>query len=229
MKIKPLFFAYLLASIIILAIILKRKKRGVQLELLYNAVNKSFNSVLVSNERDVEVIRAIYNNFQQLGDGDEAKMSYIIATAFHESRFGEYMTEIGSNSYFDKYKAGTTLGNQLGNTEENDHIIYKGRGFVQITGRANYKKYQDILGLPLLNNPEIVANDFDIAAYIIVHGMVNGVFTGKKLSSYINSYKIDFYNARRTVNGTDKAELIKSYADKVFSFYKEELDNRQQA
>jgi hypothetical protein len=42
--------------------------------------------------------------------------------------------------------------------------------------------------------------------------MKNGVFTSKKLDHYINSQKVDFLNARRVINGTDKMNLIASYA-----------------
>ncbi|MEM6698917.1 MAG: hypothetical protein AAF599_11005 [Bacteroidota bacterium] len=47
--------------------------------------------------------------------------------------------------------------------------------------------------------------------------MMNGSFTRKKLSTYINSSNIDFINARRTVNGTDRASLIAGYANDLIS------------
>ena len=52
----------------------------------------------------------------------------------------------------------------------------------------------------------------DVSLFIVVHGMNNGVFTGKKLRDYISDNRWDFVGARRIVNGTDRAELIAGYA-----------------
>ena len=54
-------------------------------------------------------------------------------------------------------------GNRLGNTEPNDGSKYKGRGLLQITGKTNYKKVGDIIGVDLVANPELV-NDPKYAA-----------------------------------------------------------------
>jgi hypothetical protein len=45
--------------------------------------------------------------------------------------------------------------------------------------------------------------------------MTKGLFTGKKLNDYINNTKTDYVNARKIINGLDRANLIASYA-KVF-------------
>jgi hypothetical protein len=95
----------------------------------------------------------------------------------------------------------------LGNTQAGDGKRFMGRGYVQITGRTNYLKASKIVGQDLVKSPDL-ALDPEIAAKIIVHGMVNGWFTGKKLSDY-DSY----ISMRRIVNGTDKAELIAEYAE----------------
>lgn len=44
----------------------------------------------------------------------------------------------------------------LGNTSPGDGPKYKGRGLIQITGKANYQKLQDALGLPVVANPELL-------------------------------------------------------------------------
>jgi hypothetical protein len=41
---------------------------------------------------------------------------------------------------------------------------------------------------------------------------MNGLFTGLRLSRFLNNKETDYYNARKVVNGVDKAELIASYA-----------------
>jgi len=136
--------------------------------------------------------------------------AYLLATAKHETADTmQPITEYGGRKYFDKYDTGK-LAKALGNTPEadGDGYRYRGRGYVQITGRANYDKAGTKLGVDLLSNPDAALNP-DIAARILVRGCTDGWFTGKKLADYLPD---DFRNARRVVNGTDKAELIAGYA-----------------
>lgn len=91
---------------------------------------------------------------------------------------------------------------------------HHGRGFVQITWPANYGKADKELGLGgrLIANPDL-ALDAEIAARILVRGMMQGWFTSKKLGDYVTLAKSDFVNARRVVNGTDKAGPIAALAE----------------
>lgn len=88
---------------------------------------------------------------------------------------------------------------------------YYGRGYVQLTWKYNYKLAGDVFGRRLVENPDI-ALESELAAKIIVRGMMNGWFTGKKLSQYVTLEFSDFRNARRVVNGTDKAREIAKLA-----------------
>ena len=94
-----------------------------------------------------------------------------------------------------------------------------GRGFVQLTWERNYQAFRaDVLklfGVDIVKNPE-AALQLGPAAYIMFEGMAKGTFTGKKLSDYFNKDKTDWLNARRIINGTDKAAQI---ADIAKSFY----------
>jgi hypothetical protein len=91
--------------------------------------------------------------------------------------------------------------------------IPQGRGYVQLTWDFNYKSVGESIGLgdQLYFHPER-ALDPVIAYKIMSHGMRNGTFTGKRLSDYISDTSADYYNARRIINGLDKAELIRGYA-----------------
>lgn len=81
--------------------------------------------------------------------------SYLREAAFlaqlaHESGELRYMEELASGAAYEGRK-------DLGNTQPGDGKLYKGRGPIQLTGRANYKKYGDLLGLDLINDPTIAA------------------------------------------------------------------------
>lgn len=102
-----------------------------------------------------------------------------------------------------------------------NYYPYYGRGFVQLTWRANYEYYGELLGQPLLANPDLALKP-EIAVFILVHGIKTGAFTGKKISDYINSDKCDFINARLCINGRgkdgkpDKADEVADLARKQY-------------
>ncbi len=88
---------------------------------------------------------------------------------------------------------------------------YYGRGLVQITWLRNYQKASKKLGIDLVKNPSLALRT-DIAFQIMTYGMHEGWFTGKKLSDYINARQKDYRNARKIINGLDKAATLASYA-----------------
>ena len=93
------------------------------------------------------------------------------------------------------------------------YFPYYGRGYVQLTWHNNYAKYSQILGIDLINNPDL-AMDNNIALFILVHGFKTGTFTGRRISDYINSNHTNFVDARRCINGRDRAHDIAKLADK---------------
>jgi Putative peptidoglycan binding domain len=145
-----------------------------------------------------------------LNDGviDRGQIAYVFATAEHESHFGRFMMELSDGWYLEGR-------DDLGNTEPGDGPRFKGRGFVQITGRRNYQIWSDKLGINLIDNPEKAAIP-EIAAMILVQGMRDGSFTGVGLSDFIAGDSRDFFNARRIVNGLDKADIIAQFAKYYF-------------
>ena len=154
----------------------------------------------------VDDLHAILAAWSLYGDGDPNKLAYLLGTAFHESDRFKGMEEYASGRLYEGRK-------DLGNTVAGDGVKFKGHGFVQITGRRNYTDWSRRLGVDLLENPKRVS-ERPIAARILVQGSMLGTFTGKKLGDYIRPGKVDFTNARRVINGTDKASLIKGYAEK---------------
>jgi hypothetical protein len=138
---------------------------------------------------------------------DVRHRAYLLATAWHETAFTmQPIIERGSRRYFDKYEPGTRIGRDLGNTRSGDGFLYRGRGYVQITGRRNYLRASQELENDFISYPARALNPA-LAAKILVSGCTEGWFTGKKLSDYP-----DYVSMRRVVNGTDKASQIAMYA-----------------
>ena len=52
---------------------------------------------------------------------------------------------------------------QLGNDQPGDGFKYRGRGPIMLTGKDNYKKYGDAVGVDLVNNPDLMMTDKNVA------------------------------------------------------------------
>lgn len=135
--------------------------------------------------------------------------AYALATAYHEcAKTMQPVEEIGEGR-----------GRAYGRPTGPFHKVYFGRGLVQLTWIASYEKATAKLrvcgaigaDVDLVKNPELAMRP-DIAAAILIHGMSDGWFTGKRLSDYITQHHTDYVNARRIVNGTDRAQMIAGYA-----------------
>lgn len=158
----------------------------------------------IISQSAVDGVEALIAAFAQYGDGDTRKLAYILGTSYHESDRFQTMEEYASGERYEGRE-------DLGNDQAGDGKQYKGRGFVQVTGRRNYADWSRRLGVDLMADPEI-AEKRPIAARICVQGMMLGTFTGKKLGDYITERSADYVNARRVVNGIDKASDIAKYA-----------------
>jgi hypothetical protein len=75
---------------------------------------------------------------------------------------------------------------------------------------------KDQLHVDFVNHPERVL-ELRHATNIMFYGMINGIFTGKKLGKYFNSRTDDWIGARRIINGLDRAHLVASYARKYYA------------
>jgi hypothetical protein len=131
---------------------------------------------------------------------NDRTFAYCLATAWHETAFTmQPVVEYGGESYL----------------KSKPYYPWYGRGLVQLTWEENYQKQDTKLGLngALMKNPDL-ALDPVIATKILLLGMADGDFTGKRLGTYFTSDLTDWYNARRIVNGTDRAQDIAAYAEK---------------
>jgi putative chitinase len=123
------------------------------------------------------IIRAETEGFEPLSEGI--------------SRFN---TDEGSHP-FNRYDEMSIFGNK----GRPDGERYKGRGYAQLTGRANYEKYSEKLGLDLVNQPEL-ANDPEVAADVLASFIAD--VRNQILAALIGN---DLATARRLANGGSHA------------------------
>lgn len=130
--------------------------------------------------------------------------AYMLATAKHET----------ANTFAPIEEYGRGKGLPYGKPDPENGHIYFGRGYVQLTWARNYRTMGKALGLPLYAKPELALR-YNVAYKIMSYGMTHGTFTGVALRRYINEGKTDYQNARKIINGTDKADLIAGYATAI--------------
>jgi predicted chitinase len=106
---------------------------------------------------------AIQQALAEHGFDDPASTIAAIATIATEVGSFLPINEFGDKGYFTRMYEGRR---DLGNTHPGDGARYHGRGFIQLTGRSNYRAYGQKLGLPLEQNPELALRP-DVAARIL--------------------------------------------------------------
>ena len=130
---------------------------------------------------------------------DDRMFAYVLATTYHETGATfQPIREYGSESYL----------------KSKPYYPWYGRGYVQLTWKDNYQAQDTKLSLNgrLMQDPDL-ALDPEIALSVILGGMCDGDFTGRKLSDYFTDQLTDWVDARRIVNGTDRAQDIADYAE----------------
>jgi len=158
------------------------------------------------NANQVAGCNGILDEFERRQRTDMRHLAYMLATAKWETAHTmQPITERGSQSYLRGKK----------------YWPWIGRGYVQLTWERNYKAMTQLLNaagfdVSLTINPDL-ALDPKIAAFVMFEGMERGTFTGKKLSDYFNDAKTDWLNARRIINGTDRAAEIAAIAKAFFA------------
>lgn len=92
---------------------------------------------------------------------------------------------------------------------------YYGRGYVEMTWLENYQKFAAIVGVDLVKFPDLALHP-DIAAKIMVYGMENGSFSGRKLGQYFDAGHTDWTGARWIINAQDKALIVAQHAEECY-------------
>lgn len=165
---------------------------------------------------------------------DDRWLAYILATAFHET--GGALQPVTENLNYSAARlltvfpgrftpaearrsarrpqmiANRVYAGRLGNGGEasGDGWRYRGRGLVQITGRANYRTFG------LENDPDR-ALEQGLAVRILIEGMIAGLYTGRALRDYFHGDEADWVNARKIVNRLDRADDIARHAKAYYA------------
>ena len=165
-----------------------------------------------------DAITAIWDTAENTGSDSDYQLAYMLATAQWESNMGLYMEEIWGPTATQQ-----TYAYRLGNNGPEDGYNYRGRGFVQITGRNNYRKFG------LEDNPEL-ASDFDVASGLLVEGMRNGTYTGKSLNCVKD--ESDYIEAREIINGDywnsqAVANIAKEFYAVIEEFRRQQEEQRE--
>lgn len=96
------------------------------------------------------------------GITDPNEQAIFLAQVDHESGGFQYLEEIASGAAYEGRS-------DLGNTQSGDGTRFKGRGYIQLTGRSNYQTYGDILGIDLVNNPQLAATPENAAKLAVAY------------------------------------------------------------
>lgn len=146
----------------------------------------------------------------EFGIDTELRVCHFLAQIAHESGELRYTEEIASGRAYEGRK-------DLGNTQTGDGVKYKGRGLIQLTGRANYKKYNEYCSkaapsndnryfqqLPLFTQPDVLFTHKILAAHLI--------------DSYLsNSYDVVSGKVQPKCDFVSQPELVSQPVDAVRS------------
>lgn len=164
----------------------------------FSAVRKTFGALSQDQVDGFNYLLAAWE--REYPKGDVRYLAYALATTWHETDSSmEPIVEYGKGK-----------GKKYGPTG------FYGRGYVQLTWDYNYikasKKLKELYGInvDLYKDPELALVP-EYAVLILYAGMIEGWFTGRKLSQFFNDKTDDPEEARRIINGVDKKAKIAGY------------------
>jgi hypothetical protein len=164
------------------------------------------------SQSQVDGINGILDAFVTHGDGFDKTLAYALATAYHETgakmvpvREGFAKNDATARRIVSKRKYGQPAGPY-------GHVYY-GRGHVQLTWLDNYRRSSNDAKYDLVAHPDMMLDPV-ISARVLIKGLLDGRWngSGRGIHHYLPlEGSDDLKGARRTVNVTDKWEMIGRY------------------
>ncbi|MCY7291355.1 MAG: hypothetical protein LH615_04150 [Ferruginibacter sp.] len=172
--------------------------------------------------KQVEGFEAVFDEYEKLGWTDTRHLAYILATIWHEvNKTMQPIAEYGKGK-------GKDYGKRLRYNRKlytNTQNIFYGRGHTQNTWIDIYENLTkvNVEGWDFVKNPDLLLQ-MKPSIWATFYAMKSGLYTGKKLNDYFNLEKTQPTNARRIINGIDKAELIAGYYTRFLKSIEKEFD-----
>lgn len=157
----------------------------------------------------VRGVEALLDAWERWAPGADPRfIAYALATAYHET--GGKMQPVREIGRGKDRAYGAVVGRFA--------QAYYGRGHVQLTWLRNYELADAKLralgvlepGESLVRDPDLALRA-DVSAAIVVRGMVEGWFTGRRLEQFFVGTRSDWVDARAIINGRDRAALVAGY------------------
>lgn len=172
-------------------------------EKFFTGARATFGGKMIASQ--VAGINSILDEWDRRELQDLRHLGYILATTKWETASTmQPITELGSQKYL----------------RGKPYWPWIGRGYVQLTWKSNYLKFRDrvheqfdvdiIVDMTAALRP-------NVAAFIMFEGMLRGEFTGRKLGDFFNGKTTDWLNARRIINGTDRASIVAALGKSFFA------------
>ncbi|TGQ73218.1 hypothetical protein EN829_012395 [Mesorhizobium sp. M00.F.Ca.ET.186.01.1.1] len=175
----------------------------------FSSIRSLFGSL---NQDQVNGMSAVLDQWEiRMPGADQRWLGYMFATTFHET--ARQMVPVREAYWLPEQWRKTHLS----------YYPYYGRGYVQLTHKANYKKAGDYVGADLVQSPDLALR-LDYAAAVMFVGMVQGWFRSDAhgphtLARYFNAHTNDAIGARRIINGYEPgvAEAIAGYHNRFLA------------
>lgn len=148
------------------------------------------------------------NSMTKYGINTPLRIAHFLGQLAHES--ANFKADVENITYAKaqaKYQNHRYLGNKL----PGDGYRFRGRGLIQLTGRANYEKYKKYSGIDVVNNPNLASDlktSIDIACWYWIYGSSWG-----NLNKYADqdSVKLVTKGVNGGENGLDDRNKLTKY------------------
>lgn len=196
-------------------------------DILAKGLKPLFGRELSTLQRDgISDVISAYNKY---GRDDPRDLAYILATEFHET--GKAMQAV-IETQTAKDKVRPSVDTAIARLESSwkkgrlswvkkpywrkdaDGLSWLGRGGPQVTHKFNYVEAEKQTGIPFTKNPDLMlVNENAVPVMVIM--MMKGLFTGKGLKDFFTPKVTNWEDARRIINGTEKAAIVAGYAKQI--------------